>query len=105
MSNAHIDHMEAAVRSLKAQFSVVHSTQEDNVEVLQEFAEAMMTELSNLVHLAGGNASFLMPVVEGIRNDIDLCFFEENPVQADVFKPRPGLLKLIVLGADMRGSR
>lgn len=101
----HIDHMEAAVRSLRAQFSVIHGKQEDNIEVLQELADAFMADLSQLVHAAGGDSSFLTPVVEGIRDDIALCFFEENPIQADVFKPRPGLLKLIVQGADMRGSR
>lgn len=29
----------------------------------------------------------------------------EAAAYVDVFKPRPGLLKLIVMGADMRGSR
>ncbi|MGR9384880.1 hypothetical protein [Rhizobium leguminosarum] len=94
--------IDIAVQKARSQFSVLHSTQEDNVEVIQELAEAFMAELQQLVHLAGGDNSFLTPVVEGIRNDIDLCFFaENNSVVKDVFKPRAGLLKLIVQGASM----
>jgi hypothetical protein len=86
-----------------AQFSVTHGKQSDNIEVLQEFAEAFMTELQHLVWQAGGNSEPLTPIVEGIRNDIALCFFAENNTAArDVFKPRAGLLKLIVQGASMR---
>lgn len=88
-----------SAQKAQAQFSVIHSTQEDNIEVLQEFAEAMMIELSNLVHAAGGNNSFITPVVEGIRNDIALCFFKESgPVVSPVFKPRRGLGNDLVQG-------
>lgn len=98
-----IDNLAAAVSSLRAQFSATHGKQGDNIEVLQEFAEAFMAELQQLVWQAGGNSEPLTPIVEGIRNDIDLCFFaENNAVEAAVFKPRAGLLTLIVKGASMR---
>lgn len=92
----------SAAQKAAAQFSVLHSTQEDNVEVLQEFAEAFMAELQQLVWQAGGNSEPLTPIVEGVRDDIALCFFAENNSAVDVFKPRAGLLKLIVQGASMR---
>jgi hypothetical protein len=104
--SSHIDTLNAAVSSLRAQFSVTHGKQSDNIEVLQEFAEAFMAELQQLVWQAGGNSEPLTPIVEGIRNDIDLCFFaENNAVVKDVFKPRAGLLKLIVQGANMGAGR
>lgn len=100
--SSHIDNLAAAVSSLRAQFSVTQGKQEDNVEVLQEFAEAFMAELQQLVWQAGGNSEPLTPIVEGIRDDIALCFFaENNTVATPVFKPRAGLLKLIVQGASM----
>jgi hypothetical protein len=100
MSNP-IDTLAAAVSSLRAQFSATHGKQSDNIEVLQEFAEAFMAELQQLVWQAGGNSEPLTPIVEGIRDDIALCFFAENNIAVDVFKPRAGLLKLIVQGARM----
>jgi hypothetical protein len=94
--------IDIAVQKARSQFSVLHSTQDDNIEVLQELTEAFMAELHKLVWQAGGNSEPLTPIVEGIRNDIDLCFFaENNAVVKDVFKPRAGLLKLIVQGASM----
>jgi hypothetical protein len=93
----------SAAQKARSQFSVLRSTQEDNVEVLQELTEAFMAELQQLVWQAGGNSEPLTPIVEGIRNDIDLCFFaENNAMETPVFKPRAGLLKLIVQGASMR---
>lgn len=97
-----IDNLAAAVSSLRAQFSVTQGKQSDNEEVLQEFAESFMAELQQLVWQAGGNSEPLTPIVEGIRDDIALCFFAENNSAVDVFKPRAGLLKLIVQGASMR---
>jgi hypothetical protein len=96
----------SAAQKAQAQFSVLHSTQEDNIEVLQEFADTFMAELQQLVWQAGGNSEPLTPIVEGIRDDIELCFFaENNSVAVPVFKPRAGLLKLIAQGAGMGDFR
>ncbi|API52900.1 hypothetical protein BMW22_15865 [Rhizobium leguminosarum] len=103
MSNAHIDHMEAAVRSLKAQFSVLHGKQSDNEEVVREFAVEMLKELSGLVSAAGGDPGYINTFADSIGDEVDRCFYSaKNPIPADVFKPRAGLLKLIVKGASMR---
>lgn len=91
-----------SAQTAAAQFSVTHGKQSDNIEVIQEFAEAFMAELQQLVWQAGGNSEPLTPIVEGIRDDIALCFFaENNAIATPVFKPRAGLLKLIVQGARM----
>lgn len=97
--SAHLTSMQAALDAAKTQFSLIQGRQEDNIEVLQELADAFMSELSQLVHAAGGDSSFLTPVVEGIRNDIALCFFENvGPVVSPVFKPRRGLGNDLVQG-------
>lgn len=103
MSNAHIKNMEAAVRSLKAQFSVIHSTQGGNEDVVREFAVTMLKELSGLVSTAGGDPEYINTFADSIGDEVDRCFYSaSNPIPADVFKPRAGLLKLIVKGASMR---
>lgn len=98
--------MQAALDAAKAQFSVIQGTQEDNAEIIKGLSKAFIGSISELVHAAGGDNDYLEPWVDGIENDIDRCFYSaSNPIPADMFRPRPGLLKLIVMGADMRGSR
>jgi hypothetical protein len=101
--SSHIDTLNAAVISLRAQFSILHGTQSDREEVVREFAVTMMKELSGLVSIAGGDPHYLEAAVDGIGDDVDRCFYHaKNPIPADVFKPRSGLLTLIAKGASMR---
>lgn len=102
MTNAHIDHMESAVRSLRAQFSVIHGRQSDNEEVVREFAVEMMKALAGLVFDAGGDPDYVDPWVEGIANDVDLAFQSASePVVTPMFKPRRGLGLALVEGARL----
>jgi len=95
-----------AAKKADAEFSVIHGTQEDNEAVVREFAITVMKELSGLVSVAGGNPEYINTFVDSIGDEVDRCFYSaKNPIPADMFKPRPGMLKLIVLGADMRSGR
>ncbi|NNH67789.1 hypothetical protein [Rhizobium laguerreae] len=98
--------MQAALDLAKDQFSVIQGTQKDNAEIIKELSKAFIGSISELVHAAGGDNGYIEPWSDGVEDDIDRCFYSaSNPIPQDVFKPRPGLLKLIVQGADMRGSR
>lgn len=99
-----IDNLAAAVSSLRAQFSVTQGKQSDNEAVVREFAITVMKELSGLVSAAGGDSEYINTFVDSIGDEVDRCFYSaKNPIPADVFKNRPGLPKLLVVGADMRG--
>ncbi|MEH2695626.1 hypothetical protein GFL93_12620 [Rhizobium leguminosarum bv. viciae] len=92
-----------AAQKAQEQFSVIHGTQEDNAEIIKELSKAFIGSISELVHAAGGDNGYIEPWSDGVEDDIDRCFFSaNNPIPADVFKPRAGLLKLIVKGASMR---
>lgn len=101
----HLSNLLLAAKKADAEFSVIHGTQSDNIEILQELAEAFMTELQQLVWAAGGNSEPLTPIVEGVRNDIALCFFaENNTVVTPVFRPRLGLGNLLIKGANLQAA-
>jgi hypothetical protein len=53
--SSHIDTLNAAVSSLRAQFSVVQGKQSDNEEVVREFAVEAMKAIAGLVFEAGGD--------------------------------------------------
>lgn len=91
-----------AAKTAQAQFSVLHGKQEDNVEVIQELADVFMAELQQLVWAAGGNNDALTPIVEGIRNDIALCFFERRYPES-LFAGEPAALQsaVIVRGVNL----
>lgn len=100
--SSHIDTLNAAVGSLRAQFSVVQGKQSENEEVVREFAIEAMKAIAGLVFEAGGDPDYVETWVDGIANDIDLSFQSaREPVVTPVFRPRRGLG--LVVGADMRG--
>lgn len=101
--STHIDTLNAAVSSLRAQFSVTQGKQSDNEEVVREFAIEAMKAIAGLVFEAGGDPEYVNTFVDSIGDDVDRCFYSaKNPIPTDVFKPRSGLLTLIVKGASMR---
>lgn len=95
----------AAAQKAQAQFSVIQGTQDDNIEVLQELADVFMAELQQLVWAAGGNNDSLTPIVEGIRDDIALCFFERRYPES-LFCGEPPALQSAVLvrGANLQAA-
>ena len=94
-----------AAQKAQSQFSVIQGMQDDNIEVLQELADAFMSELSQLVYRAGGNNDALTPIVEGIRNDIDLCFFERRYPESLFAGEPPALASaVIVRGATLHAA-
>jgi hypothetical protein len=100
--STHIEAMEAAVRALKAQFSIVHGNQSDNEDVVREFSVEMMKALAGLVFDAGGDPDYVEPWVEGIANDVDLAFQSaREPVVTPMFKARRGLGLTLVEGARL----
>jgi hypothetical protein len=94
--------MQAALDAARAQFSVIHGTQEDNAEIIKELSKAFIGSISELVHAAGGDNDYLEPWVDGIENDIDLAFKSAaEPVVTNVFKARRGLGQKLVEGARL----
>jgi hypothetical protein len=89
-----------AAQKAQAQFSVIQGTQEDNAEIIKELSKAFIGSISELVHAAGGDNDYMEPWVDGIENDIDLCFKSAaEPVVTNVFKARRGLGRKLVEGA------
>lgn len=95
----HLTSMQAALDAAKAQFSIINSSQDDNEEVVREFAVEMMKALAGLVFDAGGDPDYLEPWVEGVANDVDLAFQSASePVVTPMFKARRGLGNDLVQG-------
>ena len=101
--------IEKAAKRASPQFDALHGSPENNCAVLKEMAIDMMRALSALVEEAGGDADYIESYVDGIADDLDRAFgdkieFGSEPDYADVFKPRAGLLGLIVRGANLQAA-
>lgn len=89
-----LDALTSATSKARAEFSVIHGTQQDNAEIIKELAEVFARTIADLVHLAGGNNDYIAPWFDGVKNDIDLAFLAQaktGPRVSDVFKTRRGL--------------
>jgi hypothetical protein len=94
--------IDIAVQKARSQFSVLHSTQEDNEAVVREFAVEAMKAIAGLVFEAGGDPEYAETWIDGIANDIDLSFQSaREPVVTPVFRPRRGLGLTLVDGARL----
>lgn len=89
---SYFDTIIEAATAAKAQYSVL-GKQSDNAEVLKEMSVDIFKAVAGLVHRAGGDNDYLEPWVDGVPNDIDLCFKAVQPDNfvGDMFRLRRGL--------------
>jgi hypothetical protein len=56
------------------QFSVVHSTQEDNLSLLKDMSVQIADVMEQLVWAAGGDAGYIQPWRDSMPDDLDIAF-------------------------------
>lgn len=96
---------EAANRA-KMQFDA-NGSSEENRDVLKEMAIDFFRAFFGLIEDAGGDPDIIRTWLDGVPSDLDYAFADrierdgEQSADVAMFRPRPGLLSLIVRGASL----
>jgi hypothetical protein len=99
-----------AAEKANLQFDHLHGSPEDNCAILKELAVDIFRAFSGLVEDAGGDPDYILSWKDGVADDLDKAFMDrierdgEQSAEVAMFRPRPGLLSLIVRGANMQAA-